>query len=172
VSSVEVGLDANHKGELAMSLTTWRKRNSDLATRNELEDFLSHFMEPLDWNFRSRLPATFQQEHVPSMNVAETEKDYLVSLELPGLEPKDVELALMGNQLTISGERKWEEEKKGKEYHRVESQYGRFARTLTLPPGLRLERESIEAGFDKGVLHVRIPKLEPTKAEKIPVKAR
>ena len=155
-----------------MSLTTWRKRNTDLTNRNELEDFLARFMEPLDWTYRSRLPATFQQDNVPTMNVGESEKDYLVSVELPGLDPKDVEIELMGNQLTISGERKWEEEKKGKEFHRVESQYGRFARTLALPQGLRLERESIEANFDKGVLHVRIPKLEPTKAEKIPVKAK
>ena len=106
------------------------------------------------------------------MNVSESENHYLVMLELPGMDVKDVNIELMGNQLSVSGERKWEEDKKGKELHRVESQYGSFCRTVTLPENARMERESIEATFQKGILEIKIPKLEPTPAAKIPIKTK
>jgi HSP20 family protein len=121
---------------------------------------------------RNRLPAAFAADTYPAMNVAESEGHFVVTLELPGLDAQDVNIELMGNQLQISGERKWEDEKKGKEFHRVESQYGRFARTLALPENLRLRKESIEATFQKGMLEIRIPKLEPTPAEKIAIRAK
>jgi HSP20 family protein len=93
-------------------------------------------------------------------------------VDLPGLEEKDIDVKLMGTQLMISAERKWEEEKKGKEFHRVESQYGSFARSLTLPENARMNRESIEATFQKGILEIKIPKVEPTPAAKIAIKAK
>jgi HSP20 family protein len=106
------------------------------------------------------------------MNVSESENQFTVSLELPGMEAKDVNIEVMGNQLQISGERKWEEEKKGKEFHRVESQYGSFSRSLTLPENARMERESIEATFQKGMLEIKVPKVEPTPAAKISIKTK
>jgi HSP20 family protein len=153
-----------------MNIIPWR-RQGDLALRNEFEDLLKSFSEPFD-GMRSRLPALFQARNCPPMNVSESENHFTVSLELPGMESKDINLEIMGNQLQISGERKWEEEKKGKEYHRVESQYGSFSRSLTLPENLRLDRESIEATFQKGILEIKVPKLEPTPAAKIPIKTK
>ena len=122
--------------------------------------------------FRNRLPATFQARSFPAVNVSESEQQYTVYVELPGMDIKDIDIELMGNQLSISGERKWEDEKKGKEYHRVESQYGRFSRTLPLPANLRLDRESIEATFQKGILEVKFLKVEPTPLAKIAIKAK
>ncbi|MEE8467019.1 MAG: Hsp20/alpha crystallin family protein, partial [Planctomycetota bacterium] len=66
---------------------------------------------------------------------------------------------------------KWKEEKKEKEYHRVESQYGSFQRNITLPEGARLDSNSVEATYEKGILKITIPKVEPTPACKIKVKA-
>jgi HSP20 family protein len=160
-----------------MSLIPWRTRaEGPVALQSPFEDFwkddfFKSFWEPFN-GVRSRLPAAFRARTYPAMNVSESENHYLVCLELPGLDVKDINIELMGNQLQISGERKWEEEKKGKEFHRVESQFGRFARTLALPENLRLRKESIEATFQKGVLEIRIPKLEPTPAEKIPIRAK
>jgi HSP20 family protein len=154
-----------------MNVIPWRKREGDAVLRPEFDDLFNRFFEPFEWR-RNRLPEAFASESFPAMNVAESESHFLVTLELPGLEAKDVNIELMGNQLQVSGERRWEEEKKCKEFHRVESQFGRFARTLALPENLRLRKESIEATFQRGVLEIRIPKLEPTPAERIPIKAK
>jgi HSP20 family protein len=153
-----------------MSLIPWRKPESSLTHPDPFEDLWRSF-DPFR-NFQNRLPATFAARNLPAMNVSESESHYSVTLELPGLDAKDVTIDLLGNQLTISGERKWEEAKKEKEFHHVESQYGSFSRTLTLPSTLRLDRESIEATFQKGVLEIKIPKLEPTPAAKIPIRAK
>jgi HSP20 family protein len=159
-----------------MSIIPWRKDEGPLAVQSELEDlwktdFWKSFLEPFN-GARNRLPAVFQARSYPAMNVSESESQFLVSLELPGLDAEDVEIELMGNQLQISGERKWEKEKKGKEFHRVESQYGSFARTLMLPENARMDRESIEATFKKGMLEIKIPKVEPTPSAKIAIKSK
>jgi HSP20 family protein len=118
---------------------------------------------------KSRLPEAFRTPTLPPVNVAETDKAFTIAVDLPGLEEKDIDVRLMGNQLTISAERRWEEEKKGREYHRVESQFGRFERSVTLPENVKLG--AAEAAYRKGVLTITLPKLEPTPATKINVKA-
>ena len=125
------------------------------------------------FGFESRLPEVFQRRGgMPAMNVSEDEQGYEVTVELPGLDEKDIEIQLMGNQLVISGERKWHEEKKEQEFHRVESQYGSFQRSVTLPDDTRRDGEAVEATYKKGVLTVRVPKVEPTPARKIKVQSR
>ena len=153
-----------------MSLIPW-KREGDQPFSRDLEDFMTRVMRPFDVDFENRLPAVFTRRQFPAMNIAEDERTYTVSLELPGMDEEGIDIELMGTQLIVSGERKWKEEKKEKEYHRVESQYGSFQRTVTLPENLRLEKDAIEATFEKGVLEIRIPKLEPTPAKKIPIRA-
>jgi HSP20 family protein len=155
-----------------MSLIPWRKQEGQMALQSEFDDFWRNLSEPFFDGVRNRLPAAFQTRTLPVMNVSETEQHYTVALELPGMDAKDVNIELMGNQLHVWGERKWEEERKGKEFHRVESQYGSFSRMLTLPDNLRLDRDSIDATFEKGVLEIRIPKVEPTPAAKIPIKTK
>jgi HSP20 family protein len=105
----------------------------------------------------------------PLLNVAETDKAWMVSVELPGLEDKDINVQVMGSQLMISGEKQWEKEKKLKNFHRVECQYGWFERTITVPNNVRLDAESISAKFKNGVLEVTLQKLEPTPSAKIKV---
>lgn len=152
-----------------MNIAPWKKRNGELSSSPELEDFWKGFVD-FNWPFRSRLPEVFQSRFFPPMNVAESEGHYTVSLELPGMEAKDVSIEVMGNQLQISGERKWEEEKKGKEYRRVESQFGRFQRSVALPDNVRIEPSEIEASYTRGVLTIRIPKHEKTPSTQIPVR--
>lgn len=119
----------------------------------------------------SRLPELFRRGPSPALNVAETEDEYTVTLDLPGLDEDDIDVQLMGNHLVISGERKWEDEEKKKEFHRVESEYGTFSRTVVLPEGLTSDPESIKASYKRGLLEIRVPKVEPTPATKIKVKA-
>ena len=154
-----------------MNVIPWRRRDVQAGYRNELEELFNRFLEPFEGEFANRLPATFQQRRFPPLNLSETENELFVTLELPGMEEKDINVEMMGNQLVVSGERKWDnEEKKGKEFHRVESQYGSFQRSMTLPEGLRLEDGAVEATFKNGMLEIRIPKAKPTPAAKIQVK--
>ena len=133
-----------------------------------LEELFAPLMTPwFEGTQRMKLPEVFQKPAMPATNVSETDKSFIVSMDIPGLEEKDIDVKLMGNQLTITAERKWEEEKKGREFHRVESQYGMFERTFSLPNNLRTQYG--EASYKKGVLTVTFPKVEPTPAAKIKV---
>ena len=96
---------------------------------------------------------------IPRLDLSENEKDLIVNVELPGLELKDVEVNLVGDQLTIKGEKKTQREEKGKTFHRLERSSGAFQRVLMLP--CDVEIKSAKAVFDKGVLTVTLPKSLP-----------
>lgn len=154
-----------------MQLIPWRKTTNGLTTlRSEFDDLFGRMLRTFDEG-PSRLPETFTSGMFPPVDVSETETELEVRVELPGLEEKDIQLEVMGDQLIVSGERKWKEEKKTREVHRVETQYGRFHRAIPLPPGLKTEAEAIKATYNKGVLEVHIPKVAPSPKAKIPVKA-
>ncbi len=105
---------------------------------------------------------------LPTMDVAETDKQIEITVELPGLEEKDVQLNLSDNTLTIRGEKKAEREQKEKDYHLIERSYGSFSRTLELPAGVNAD--DIKASISKGVLSVTVPKPAPAQVKKIQIK--
>jgi HSP20 family protein len=150
-----------------MNLTPWRTNNQPTSKRSDsLASLIDRFFtDP----FGERLPEVFQRGTFPALNVAEDAKALTVSLELPGLDEKDIQVNVTGNLLTVSGERKWEEAKKEKEWHRVESQFGAFTRSVTLPTGYRTD--AIEAVYSKGILTLTIPKAEPTQQSRITIKS-
>jgi HSP20 family protein len=151
-----------------MNLMPWTKRNELATFRSEFDNLWNRF---LDNDFETRMPAVFGRTTFPPVNIAETEKSWTVSVELPGLREQDIQVQILGQQLMISGERKWEDEKKGKEYHRVESQYGAFQRSIQLPENTKLDPDAVLATYKKGILEITLPKVEPTPAAKISVKA-
>ena len=104
---------------------------------------------------------------VLSTDLAETETHYVLKADLPGVAESDVSIELDDNVLTVSGERKVEQEEKREGFHRVERSFGRFRRSLTLPDGV--DADAIAATFDKGVLEIRIPKPEQRKPRKISI---
>ena len=106
---------------------------------------------------------------MPTMDVAETDKEIEITSELPGLEEKDVQINVADNILTIRGEKKAEKEQKDKNYRLVERSYGSFERSLELPDGVNAD--AIKATIDKGVLKVVVPKPAPSQAKKIEVKS-
>ena len=107
---------------------------------------------------------------VPRVNTREGEYAYHVELDLPGIKKEDIEITTEDNVLTISGERKMKEEVKEDDYYKVESAYGKFSRSFTLPE--KIDVENIHAEAKDGVLEVVIPKLkeEETKPKKIEIK--
>lgn len=96
----------------------------------------------------------------PSIDVSETDKAIIVKADLPGVEQKDLDVALSGNRLTIKGEKKSEVEEKKDEkgctYHRIERSYGAFQRAMTLP--FDIDPSKVDAAFKDGVLTVTLPK--------------
>jgi HSP20 family protein len=107
----------------------------------------------------------------PAVDIAEGEKAYEISAELPGLDEKDIEVKLANGGLTIKGEKREEKEERKKDYYLHERHFGAFERYFRLPE--EVDAEKIEASFKKGVLTVTLPKRpEAQKAEKkIAVKA-
>lgn len=106
----------------------------------------------------------------PMTDILETKDALVFRAELPGLTEKDVSVELENGVLTISGERKFEEETKEKNYHRVERAYGKFTRAFTLPPNV--EADKIKATFNDGLLELNIPKKEEAKPKKITLDIR
>lgn len=97
-------------------------------------------------------------DFVPAVNSREGESAYYIELDLPGIRKEDIEITTEDNVLTISGERKRKEEAKEEEYYKMESLYGTFVRSFTLPE--KVDVEKIHAESKNGVLEVVIPKLE------------
>ena len=104
---------------------------------------------------------------VPPVDIYEDEQGITVKAELPGLDPKDVDVRVENNTLTIRGERKFEKEEKEENYRRVERQYGSFTRTFTLPT--TVDAEKVSADYDKGVLKIALPKKAEAKPKQIKV---
>lgn len=152
-----------------MNIIPWRRR--EFPSTFEWDDLWSRFWGDGNEGIASHLPEVFRARPFPAVNIAETEDSFCITIDCPGLEEEDFQIETMGNQLLISGERKWEEEKKGKEFRRVESQYGKFERTVQLPENARTEAEKVDASYTKGVLTITVPKLEKTPSSKIPVHA-
>lgn len=107
---------------------------------------------------------------MPSMDVYETEDKIVTTLELPGIEPGDVEVSVEDSTLTVSGKREFSNEVKEEDYHRVERRYGSFTRSITLPQ--TADTEKVDAAYDKGVLTIEVAKAEEAKPKKIQVKGR
>jgi HSP20 family protein len=151
-------------------LTPWRRRpESPAELMQAMAPFESWWRDFFEEN--ERMPAAFSGRNLPRADVAETDKEFLVTLELPGIEENEVEVKLTGSTLTVSGERKQKKEDKDKHFHRIETTYGAFERRFELPQGARKDPESVKATFQKGLLEIRVPKAEPRPAVKIPVKA-
>jgi HSP20 family protein len=128
---------------------------------NRLFDFpLAPFAE-------ETLPLT---KWVPACDIYETAKEIVVKAELPGLKREDINVSIENNLLTIHGERKFDEEVKRDNFHRVERSYGEFFRSFTLPAFI--DPNKILAEFKDGLLLVFLPKREEAKAKQIEVKVK
>ena len=154
-----------------MKIAPWRRRESLQPFHTQMEDFWDRFFGNGETGIASRLPEVFRERAVPPLNVAEAEGEYTITMDCPGLEIEDIDVEVMGHQLVVSFERKWEEKAEDKEFRRVESQYGKFQRTVPLPENARVDTEAIEASYKKGVLELKVPKSERTPAARITVQA-
>jgi HSP20 family protein len=105
---------------------------------------------------------------VPAVDVRETRDALEIAAEVPGIDPKEVDVSIEGGVLTLKGSRRFEKATEGETYHRVERAYGAFERSFTLPTNI--DTEKINAVYRNGVLFLTIPKREEAKPRSISVK--
>jgi HSP20 family protein len=111
--------------------------------------------------------ATAPRRWAPATDLVETESEYVLKADLPGLTQEDVSIEVNDNVLTVSGERKSEHEERKEGYYRIERASGSFRRSLRLPDGV--DAGAIEAKLDNGVLEVHVPKPEQRKPQKVEI---
>lgn len=106
---------------------------------------------------------------VPAVDVYEDEHTLVLKLEVPGINEEDFKVSLENNNLTVTGERKFEKEEKEENFHRIERRYGSFTRTFRLPS--TVDTDKVDAGYDKGILKITLAKKDEAKPKEIKVGA-
>jgi HSP20 family protein len=148
-----------------MALIRWEPVRELHTMQNEMNRLFNTFFDtPSPSNGGSQAVA---RRWIPAMDVVETDDQFVLRADLPGLSENDVKIEVEDNVLTVSGERKSEHEQHNEGYYRVERAFGSFSRSLTLPEGV--DAEGIQANFNSGVLEVRIPKPEQHKPRKVQI---
>lgn len=114
-------------------------------------------------------PYALSSAEFPAVNVWTSSDNAVVTTEVPGIDPKDIDISVAGKTLTVRGSREREELKEGETYHRRERWYGKFSKTLDLP--FTIQSDKVRARFLKGVLTISLPRAEAEKPKKIEIKS-
>jgi len=160
-----------------MGLIPWkdkpRERGEDLASplaalRSEMDRLMdSFFRDPfgaLDWRFGS------QRAWSPAVDIAENDEEVTVRAEVPGMDPKDLEVTVSEGQLVLAEEKKESSEKSGKDYFHTETRYGSFRRSVPLPEAV--DPQQVDAEYANGVLVIHLKKSPVTPPKRIDVKVK
>jgi HSP20 family protein len=145
---------------MAWELTTWKPFRELDKMRSEMDRLWDAFFEGR--------PRVREGEWVPSLDVSETKNELVVKAELPGMDPKDIDISLSDGHLTIKGEKRQEKEEKEENYHFIERSYGSFTRSIQLPR--EVKHDKISASYKNGILKVVLPKSEEAKTKEIKIK--
>ena len=148
------------------SLTPWRPMRELESLERRMADLFERFWGPSErersiWGTEGWAPAS--ESKVDNGNL-------LVKADLPGLDPKEVSISVLGNQLTIEGERKREEKKEEKDYFYQEVSYGKFSRTVPLPEGVEVDK--VKANYKDGVLEITIPAPKQLASKKVQIEVQ
>jgi HSP20 family protein len=149
-----------------MALIRWEPAREMQTIQQEMNRLFGTFFDAPEGSGRGGDGGTMRR-WIPAMDLVEQGDHFVLRADLPGVRDEDVNVELEDNVLTISGERKAEQEDRKEGYYRVERAVGRFSRSLTLPEGV--DPESIEAQFDNGVLTVRIPKPQQRQPRRVAI---
>jgi HSP20 family protein len=159
------------KEEIMSALTRWEPlmRWSPFKELEEMEKRLSTILgrPPMGGNGEGK-EAIAVSQWSPLVDITEDEKEYVVKAEIPEMKKEDIKINVHDDVLTVSGERKYEKEEKGKKYHRVERSYGSFMRSFALPEDA--DGSKVTAEYKDGMLKLHLPKSEQGKKKAIEVK--
>lgn len=156
-----------------MSIIPWRgkRQDAEIEPFRALDTFRTEMDRMFDRFFGGDWPIARMGgfgNWLPTLDVAETDKDITVRAEVPGLDPEDLDISVTGQVLTISGEKKESSEKKDENFYHSERRFGSFRRSVTLP--VSVDAEKVSAKHKNGVVTIVLPKLESERPKRIPVK--
>jgi HSP20 family protein len=147
------------------SLIPWKKRDREMVNlRKDFDDLFDRFLsEPA-----FPLPKLFSEKSwYPTVDVSEGKRDILVKAEIPGVDKEDIDLSIDGRLLTICGEKKHEKEESDERYHRVESSFGLYKRTIELPTDV--DESKVDAKYKNGILKIKLKKAKEAETKKITI---
>lgn len=146
-----------------MSLVRWNPARELARVQDDFNRLASTFFrdDALETSFAR---GTWE----PVVDISETDDNYVVTAELPGLSKDDVKINFQDGILSLRGEKRQEKEEKRKNYHRVERSFGAFERSFRVPSRVMVDK--IDAKFKDGVLHLSMPKAEEARPKEIPIK--
>ena len=145
-----------------MAIVRWEPFRDLLTTQREYVRLLKEAFSPM-----SGETEVSTRSWAPPVDIYETEDAIVLKAELPGIDPKDVEVRVEDNTLYLKGERKYEKEVNEQNYHRIERSYGSFARSFSLPNSISAEK--VKAEYKDGLLTLTIPKREEAKPKTIKI---
>jgi len=152
-----------------MALVRWRNRDLEpVGTFDRLQEQINELFE--DFPLWPTTHGLFDQAVSPAMDVIESPDGYSLECELPGMDQKDIDVSIASGVLTIKGEKKNEQESKGRRIYRKETWEGSFQRTLSLPQNV--DADKVDASYKDGVLRISLPKTETAKPKRIELKAK
>ena len=134
----------------------------------EIDDMFHRYTRAVGLPRTGSQPSLEPGEWTPQVDIAETDKEFVIKAEIPEVKKEDVKVTVENGILTIRGDRKQETEEKGKKFHRVERHYGSFTRSFTLPENV--DAANIKASFKDGMLGLQIRKTAEAKPKSIDVK--
>jgi len=147
------------------SLIPWKKRDREMVNlRKDFDDLLDRFFsEPV-----LSVPKLFSEKSwYPTVDVSEGKNDIIVKAEIPGVDKEGIDISLDGKLLTIRGEKRHEKEESDEHYHRVESSFGFYKRTIELPADV--DESKADAKYKNGVLKIKLKKAKETETKKIKI---
>lgn len=153
-------------------LIPWRRSDVEMAPERsvvglwrEMDNLFDRFLGDVRWPQRG-----VTSHFAPALDLSENDDELVVKAELQGVDPKEVDISLTGDLLTIKGEKKSEKEEKGKNFHRIERSYGSFSRSVRLPCEVR--EDEVKAEYKNGVLDLRLPKAADTRRKSIKIEVK
>jgi HSP20 family protein len=148
------------------SLIPWKKRDRKMVNlRKDFNDFFDSFFSEPAFSF----PKLFTEKNWhPNVDVSEGKRDIIVKAEIPGVDKEGIDISLDGRLLTIRGEKKQEKEETDEHYHRVESSFGLYKRTIELPADV--DESKVDAKYKNGVLKIKLKKAKEAETKKIKIK--
>lgn len=147
-----------------MTLVRWSPLRNAFTVKSELDRLFDNFLS-------ERVGSSDNiSDDLPLIDVEETDHEFLVTAEVPGMQKKDIKITFENNYLNISGEKKEIRENKDHNFYQKERTYGKFSRSIAIPAGVMLDK--IDAEYEQGVLTVKIPKTEEAKPKQIDIKVR
>ncbi|MFN0158596.1 MAG: Hsp20/alpha crystallin family protein [Bacteroidota bacterium] len=156
-----------------MSLIRWNPTRELSAFPADMLTMQREINRMFDGVFRGGIQdegSLFSTTWSPAVDIAEHDTEYVVKVELPGINKDDVKITMQNNILTIRGEKKQEKETKESNLYRVERAYGSFRRSFTLPATVKGDK--IEASYNDGILSITLPKADEAKPKQIEVKVK